>query len=113
MKRVFICSPHRPPQNLRGHEWYVVAEYNVEFTRKLCKQVIDEGNAPFAAHLIYPQFLDDSCEVDRNAGIRAGIAFLSVCDEMLVGGDHISGGMKQEIETAEKLGIPIKYQEMK
>lgn len=45
MKRVFICSP------FSGN-----VEKNIEEAQRLCREAAEEGYAPFAPHLLYPQF---------------------------------------------------------
>ena len=99
MKRVFICSPYRGE---------VTA--NVAVARAACREVLRVGDAPFAPHLLYPDFLDDTVLAERAAGIDAGCRWLAVADEVLVVGP-VSDGMRQEIATAEALGIPVRYAE--
>jgi len=96
MKRVFVCSAFRGD----------VAR-SVEVARAACEQVVREGDAPFAPHLLYPTFLDDSRSDDRESGIRAGLAWLPAADEILVIGEPTEG-MREEISAAEMLGLPIR-----
>ena len=102
MKRVFICSAFRAEDNDQE-------EVNKWYARELCRYAIDEGYAPFAPHLLYPQFLSDLSEVERSQGIRAGIMFMQTCQELWFGVKHgLSEGMKDEISHAAKsFGIPI------
>lgn len=95
--KIFVCSP------LRGN-----IEHNLEKARQYCKAVINEGHIPFAPHLIYPQFLDDSIESEREAGINCGLEFLKTCDALWFFGEKITEGMKMECETALKLNIPVR-----
>ena len=95
MKRIFVCSP-------------VVEKV---LAKKLCRLVVDEGHAPFAPHLIYPQFLDDIFPRQRAAGIASGIAWLGQADEMWVFSpdlDLCSEGMRAEVLRSEKFSIPPK-----
>lgn len=96
MKRVFVCSP------FRGN----VAR-NVQVARDACRQVLREGDAPFAPHLLYPALLDDAVPAERDLGIGAGLAWLAVADEMLVVGEPTEG-MRREIAAAETLGLSIR-----
>jgi hypothetical protein len=65
-----------------------------------------------APHLYFTQFLDDKIEEQRDAGISMGVVWLRACVEILVyTPDGISGGMKYEIEEAEKLGLSFRYME--
>src|SRR3974377_1008062 len=97
MTRVFICSP------CAGD-----IEANVKRAREMCLHAVRLGHAPFAPHLLYPQFLNDRNELDRAAGIAAGLAFLSSCDEVWVPkGVEPSPGMAYELKRARWAKIPI------
>jgi hypothetical protein len=99
MKTVFVCSA------------YGGSEANLVLARDYCRFVFDTGCAPFAPHLIYPQMLDDSFEQEREFGIKAGLEFLQVCDEMwvFVKDGIISKGMQKEINHANEQGVSIKW----
>lgn len=96
MKRVFVCSP------LRGDY-----ERNLELAKRACLCISRMGDAPFAPHVLYTQFLDDNNPNDRDSGIESGIMFLRTCDQLVYFGDHISFGMEQEIQVARECHIPI------
>jgi len=92
MKRVYICSPYAGD-----------VESNTERAQWLCREAIKDGCAPYAPHLLYPQIIDD-----RQAGIVCGLAYLDLCDELWVyANDGISTGMRQEIDHAQHLYIPV------
>lgn len=97
MKKAFICSAYRGD---------IVA--NVEKARRYCLAALDHGYAPFAPHLLYPQFLRNESGADRFIGIQCGLEFLKCCDIMLVFG-AVTAGMHGEIKEAERLGMEIKY----
>lgn len=97
MKKAFICS---------AYQGDIVA--NVEKTRRYCLTALDHGYAPFAPHLLYPQFLRNESGADRFIGIKCGLEFLKCCDIMLVFG-AVTAGMHVEIKEAERLGMEIKY----
>lgn len=42
------------------------------YAKECCLQVIDDGDTPYASHLFFPQFLDESDPADRDLGIRLG-----------------------------------------
>lgn len=96
-KLIYIASPYAGE-----------IEQNVAFARKACRHAIQLGHTPIAVHLLYPQMLDDSNPVEREAGLRLGRRVLEVCDELWVCGGRISSGMAHEIAEAERLGIPIR-----
>jgi len=83
-------------------------EENVRKTKGYCKFVADEGMVPLAPHLHYPQFLDDNNPQERELGLMFSLSLLSKCDELWVFGG-ISKGVRGEIDTAEKIGMPIRY----
>jgi hypothetical protein len=97
VKRVFVCSPYRGD---------VAA--NVVLARAACREVLRAGDAPFAPHLLYPEILDDADANERALGMEAGRRWLAMSHEVLVVGP-VSAGMREEIATAEALGIPVRY----
>jgi hypothetical protein len=99
MKKAFICSAYRGD---------IVA--NVEKARRYCLTALDHGYAPFAPHLLYPQFLTDESGEDRQTGMECGIEFLKCCDVVFVFGE-ITEGMQKEIDEAIRLKKTISFQE--
>lgn len=83
-------------------------EKNVEFAKAACRYAVAEGHTPIAVHLMYPRFLNDGDPEERSRGFRMGLRVLLACDELWLCGDHLSIGMQEEKEFAEKLGIPIR-----
>ena len=94
---VFICSPFAGD-----------IENNVKAARRYCRFAVEIGYIPFAPHLLYPQFMDDSDEDQRILGLRFAISLLYRCDELWVFGEKVSAGMAKEIEKAEKRGMRIR-----
>ena len=95
---VFICSP------FSGDELK-----NAENARRYCRFAVDRGFVPFAPHLFFPQFMDESDEDERETGIFMGIILLTKCAELWVFGERITRGMAQEIRKAESRSMPIRY----
>lgn len=96
-KLVYICSPYAGD-----------IEKNVEFAKAACRYAMRQNCTPVAVHLLYPQLLDDSEPVQRQAGIRMGLRILEAGDELWACGSRISCGMNMEITAAKHLGIPVK-----
>jgi hypothetical protein len=97
--RVYICSP------LRGN---IVR--NLKRAAFFCNTAFNRGYHPWAPHLFYGQFLDDTDEYARAAGLRYGQESMWQCAELWVcGGGKITEGMKSEIDLALQLGIPVRY----
>ena len=102
-RRVFICSPYGADP-VKG----------AEIATRLCRKALDEGQYPFAPHLLYPRFLDEHSINDRETGIRAGLAYIESCNEIWVYAvDGISAGMQREIEHASQRGIPVRFVTLK
>ena len=71
--------------------------------------MINDDIIPLAAHLLFPTFLDDNIQEERETGMKGTLELLSRSDEVWVYGEKISEGMKKEIELAQRLGIPVVY----
>ena len=104
---VFICSPFAGD-----------IENNVKAARRYCRFAVETGFIPFAPHLLFPQFLDDTDPKERELGLFFGFALMSKGAEVWVFGETVSVGMAKEIEKAEKRGMRIrwfnsKYEEVK
>lgn len=55
---------------------------NTRYARDCCKVAINQGHAPFASHLFYPQMLDERKSKERNLGITLGLAIGERADEV-------------------------------
>ena len=94
---------------------YIVSRYagdvenNVKAAIRYCRFAIDNKKMPIAAHLLYPQIVDDNDPTEREIGTMYGLALLALCDEVWCFGKTLSAGMEQEIKEAKHLGKPIKY----
>ena len=97
-KRVYICSP------LKGN-----VEKNMKRAELYCRFAFDNGFVPICPHIYYPRFLDEFDKDERAAGMRYGLEEMWRCKELWSFGERISDGMRQEIELAKELKIPIRY----
>lgn len=98
----FVCSA------LRGAN----LEENQKLARLYCLYATEQGAVPFAPHLFFTQFLEDTNEEQRRLGIECGKAILSqACAEVwvFVVNSYISAGMSEEIDFAYKIGKPVKW----
>ena len=93
---VYVCSP------FSGN--VVVNHKN---TKRYCRIALDRGYMPVAAHLMYPQFMDDATE--RDVAMHMSLVLTGKCEEVWVVGDTISQGMAVEIEQAEYWKKHIRY----
>ena len=98
MKRplIFICSPYRGD-----------VEANVQKARSYCRFAIRRGCIPFAPHLFFTQFLDDSIACEREDGMTMGLSMLALCGELWAFGTP-TAGMAAEISEAERLKILVR-----
>ena len=95
---VFICSP------FAGN-----TEGNINAARRYSRFAVESGYIPVAPHLIYPQFLDDAVEDERQLGMFFGKVLMTKCAEVWVCGTYVSPGMQEEIEYANKKQIKVRY----
>jgi hypothetical protein len=95
---VYICSPFSGD-----------IEGNIKRAQDFCRFALEKGNIPLAPHLMFPQFMDDSNEKERDLAIFMDIILMGKCQEVWVLGDVISRGMSIEIEKAKKRRQPVRY----
>lgn len=95
---VYICSPYAGD-----------IEENVRNARPYSRFAVQLGYLPITPHLLYPQFLDDSLQHERDLGMFFGIVLMSKCSEVWVFGERISAGMQIEIDRAKFKGYKIRY----
>ena len=94
---VYICSPYR------GN-----IEQNTKSAKAYCRMAVERGCTPIAPHLLFPQFLNDSLEEERELGMFMGLVLLTKCKELWAFGEYVSEGMEQEIRKAEARNLPVR-----
>lgn len=95
---VYICSPYRGE-----------VEENVKNARAFSRFAVDKNTIPFTPHLLFPQFMDDDDEGERDLAMFMNTIFLRKCQEIWVLDGYISEGMSEEIKLAEKYKKEIRY----
>ena len=95
---VYICSPFSGD-----------TEANLENARRYSRFAVDQGYLPITPHLMFPQFMDDSIEAERNLALRMNIILLTKCAELWAFGDRISKGMSIEIARARRKGQTVRF----
>lgn len=93
---IFVCSPYSGD-----------VETNVWCAECYCHFVYEQNGIPFAPHLLFTHFLDDTREADREAGITMGIEILKLCDELWAF-DEPTTGMRHELAAAKALGKKVR-----
>lgn len=99
-KMVYICSP------CRGD-----IEKNIQKAQGYCREAVElfPDVVPIAPHVYCTQFLNDTNDDERAAGMEMGITLLDMCSEIWVYGmENPSEGMKAEMEHAKEHGITIR-----
>ena len=97
-RKIYVCSPYAGD-----------TKKNVEAARGYCRYVLAEGGIPIAPHLLFPQFMDDNDEDERELGLIFAKLLLKQCDEVWVFGDHISKGMFGECRLAILLNKKMQF----
>ncbi|WP_422482029.1 hypothetical protein [Pleomorphochaeta sp. DL1XJH-081] len=95
---VYICSPYAGD-----------IDENIRKAQRYSRFAVEKGYLPITPHLLFPQFLDDGLQSERDLGMFFGIVLMSKCAEVWVFGEEISLGMKGEIDIAERKGYKVKY----
>jgi len=95
---VYICSPFAGD-----------VEANIENARRYSRFAVEQGYLPITPHLLYPQFLDDDSQHERDLGLFFGLVLLDKCTEVWVFGNYISAGMSIEIKRAKSKNQIIVY----
>jgi hypothetical protein len=73
---------------------------------RICKFIVENGCAPLNGFLLFDYYLADT--VDHEAVRLANHCVVKKCDELWSFGE-ISDGVEEEINTAKKLNIPVRY----
>lgn len=88
---VYICSPYAGD-----------VDHNVTNARTYSHFAVDNNAIPITTHLLYPQFMDDSREEERELAMHFNYVLLGKCTELWVCGGLVSQGMAREIGLARK-----------
>ena len=101
MALTYVCSPLSAPTRVE-----IMA--NAQRARTYMAMSEREfGCRAVAPHAYLPYLLDDSNPEERALALSFGASLLALCDRLVIYGDRISSGMKEEIQRAQELGIPI------
>lgn len=103
---VIVESPYNHPLSeirLRNHVYLKAAIHDC----------IDRGEAPFASHGFYTQFLSDLLPAHRALGLRLMRTFIRKADYVAAYTDlGISPGMAKGIRYAESLGLTVYHRQI-
>ncbi len=96
---IYVCSP------------YGGKKENYERAVVYGRFVTAKGHIPLIPHTMLHGIVDDNDPEQRAAALKAGRDMLKLCSEVWVfgGSEGASEGMRGEIETAARFGIPVRY----
>ncbi len=97
---VYICAP------LRGD-----VQRNIEFARQRAREVFQARAVPICPHLMFPPIADPGNPSEDQAARDMGLRLVALCQQVNVYGDECTAGMQEEINLAQKLGIPVNFME--
>lgn len=95
---VYVCSPYAGD-----------VENNVANAKKYSRFAVENNAIPVTPHLLYPQFMDDSNEQEREQAMHFNYVLLGKCTELWVFGGVVSRGMAREINVAKKRRMKIRW----
>jgi hypothetical protein len=95
---VYVCSPYA-----------VEIENNINNARKFSRFTAEQNGIPVTPHLMYPQFLDDGDQEEREMAMHFNYVLLGKCNELWVFGGVISKGMAREIGVAKKRRMKTRW----
>ena len=95
---VYVCSPYAGD-----------VENNVANAKKYSRFAVENNAIPVTPHLLYPQFMDDANEQEREMARHFNYVLLGKCTELWVFGGVVSRGMAHEINVAKKRRMKIRW----
>ena len=95
---VYVCSPYAGD-----------IENNIANACEYGRFTYKQDAIPLVPHLMYPQFMDDAKEDEREMAMHFNYVLLGKCSELWVFGGVISKGMAREIGIASKRRMKIKW----
>lgn len=100
-KRIYVCSPLSAPTRAETlKNMYHARSYEKIVSKRLkCRAI--------APHGYMPEFIDEYNYFERILALNFGRSFLSICDGLVICGNRITDGMREEIKVARQKGIPI------
>lgn len=98
---VYICSPLSAPTR---EEMLC----NMQAAREYAREVSCELNCrTFAPHAWLPELLNDSSPDERELAMNFDMELLSRCGTIIICHPAVTKGVADEMDEAQKLGIPI------
>ena len=95
---VYVCSPYAGD-----------VENNIKSAKKFSRFTVLQNGIPVTPHLMYPQFMDDEKQEEREMVRHFNYVLLGKCNELWVFGGVISKCMAREIGVAKKRRMKIRW----
>lgn len=95
---VYVCSPYAGD-----------VENNVINAKMYSRFTVENHAIPVTPHLLYPQFMDDDDESEREMAMHFNYVLLGKCSEVWIFGGVISRGMAREIALAKKRRMKLRW----
>lgn len=95
---VYVCSPYAGD-----------VENNVTNAKRYSRFAIENHAIPVTPHLLYPQFMNDDDESEREMAMHFNYVLLGKCSEVWIFGGVISRGMDREIALAKKRKMKLRW----
>lgn len=95
---VYVCSPYAGD-----------VENNVINAKRYSRFTVENHAIPLTPHLLYPQFMDDDDESEREMAMHFNYVLLGKCSEVWIFGGVISRGMAREIALAKKRRMKLRW----
>lgn len=98
----YICSPYKNENKIK-------MACNQLRAKHLCEEIEEliPGCKAVAPHAWLPFLLDDTIPEQREVAIKFGIDLLTLCKCLVICGDKVTEGMRNEIAFARKNNIKI------
>jgi hypothetical protein len=112
-KRELLLQPFVIIESPFSGKTFPQRNYNNLYLIACCQHSMLSGEAPFASHGFYTQFLNDKDTFTRTLGIKLGQTVMARASFVAVYCDlGISQGMKEGIKAAHKLGLVIQRRKL-
>lgn len=95
---VYVCSPYAGD-----------VENNVTNAKRYSRFAVENHAIPVTPHLLYPQFMNDDDESEREMAMHFNYVLLGKCSEVWIFGGVMSRGMAREIALAKKRRMKLRW----
>lgn len=108
MKRIFAMSPFKGAT-------FAEQAMNEARAKAFCRFILEQGHAPFAPHLLYPNLGLTESDEDRAKTLPAARIWILASDEAWVLGGPVawSPGMRDEVRDVFRVNLPLKIWDMR